>query len=82
MNRYEEAIEKLANEYDAFFVENKYGQNTHAKEFELLNELSTKDNLVENALGWIKHEYDCYYKEKYNHQDSAFYYLSKIAKEK
>lgn len=36
---YLEAVDKLENEYDAFYIENKYGEGTHKKEFELLAKL-------------------------------------------
>lgn len=57
---YLEAVDKLENEYDAFYIGNKYGDGTHKKEFELLANL--KGDKVPNALGWIKNCYDCYYK--------------------
>lgn len=49
---YLEAVDKLENEYDAFYIGNKYGDGTHKKEFELLANL--KGDKVPNALGWIK----------------------------
>ena len=36
---YLNAVDKLENEYDAFYFENKYGEGTHSKEFELLKNL-------------------------------------------
>ena len=73
--RYLEAIEKIRNEYDAFYFENKYGENTHKKEFELLSNL--KGDKVKNALSWIKDCYDCYYK---NEVHIEFDYLIKCVK--
>ena len=73
--RYLEAIEKIRNEYDAFYFENKYGENTHKKEFELLSNL--KGDKVKNALSWIKDNYDCYYK---NEIYTAFDYLIECVK--
>ena len=61
---YKEAINNLKNEYDAFYVENKYGSGTHKAEFELLSTL--KGEKVHSALAWIKDCYDCYYKDELN----------------
>ncbi len=72
---YLEAVDKLENEYDAFYIENKYGDGTHKKEFELLAKL--KGEKVLNALNWIRNCYDCYYKHE-NGEDSPFEYLRKV----
>ncbi|NJE40604.1 hypothetical protein E0K99_04600 [Faecalicoccus pleomorphus] len=69
------AVDVLENEYDAFYFENKYGDGTHKKEFELLANL--KGEKVFNALNWIKNCYDCYYKHE-NGEDSPFEYLRKV----
>lgn len=77
MNKEEmlKAVDELENEYDAYYMMNKYGdKNTHAKQFEMLSTL--KGELVPNALGWIRHCYDCYYKHE-NSEDSPFNYLRK-----
>lgn len=75
---YLDAVDKLENEYDAFYIENKYGDGTHNKEFELLSKL--KGVKVPNALGWIKNCYDCYYKSE-NGSDSPFAYLRQVIEE-
>ena len=72
---YLNAVDKLENEYDAFYFENKYGGGTHSKEFELLKNL--KGEKVLNALNWIRNCYDCYYKRE-NGEDSPFEYLRKV----
>lgn len=79
MNKYQRAIEKLKNEYDAFYLENKYGKGTHPEEFATLSEL--EGELVPNAIGWIRNCYDCYYQHELD-EDSAFAYLEKIAAER
>ncbi len=79
MNKYQRAIETLKNEYDAFYFENKYGEGTHPEEFKLLSEL--EGDLVQNALGWIRDCYDCYYRNELD-EDNAFTYLEKIAAER
>ena len=76
MNKYVKALNNLENEYDAFYFGNKYGDGTHPEEFKILSEL--KGEYVVNALMWIKHCYDCYYKDEYDDK-SAFTYLRKIA---
>ena len=76
---YLKAIDKLENEYDAYFMGNRYGsENTHQKEFELLSNLKCK--LVGNALVWIRNCYDCYYKDELP-DDNAFNYLRGIVNE-
>lgn len=72
---YLNAVDKLENEYDAFYFENKYGGGTHGKEFELLKNL--KGENVLNGLNWIRNCYDCYYKHE-NGEDSPFEYLRKV----
>ncbi len=79
MNKYIEALNTLMNEYDAYYVENKYGGCTHPKEFEILYQL--KGDLVINAIGWIKNCYDCYYKNEMD-EKSAFGYLKALAERK
>lgn len=75
MNKYKETLEKIKNEYDAYYFENKYGDGTHKNEFELLENKLTKD-LDKKALGWIKNCYDCYYKDELD-EGSPFAYLEK-----
>lgn len=76
---YLDAVDKLENEYDAFYIENKYGEGTHKKEFELLAKL--KGEKVPNALRWIKRCYDCYYKNELGGPDSTFAYLRQVINE-
>jgi len=68
------AVNDLENDYDAFYMMNRYSweSNTHAKEFEMLAKL--KDDKVPRALAWIHDYYDCYYKDE-NTEDSPFNYL-------
>ena len=81
MNKYIEALNTLMNEYDAYYIENKYGEGTHLKEFEILSELEGR--LVPEAIAWIKNCYDCYYKNNMNEDDSsAFAYLRTLAERK
>lgn len=79
MNEYLKAIDELENNYDAYFMGNRYGtENTHAKQFELLSEL--KGDKVQNALNWIHDCYDCYYKDELD-ENSPFHYLRGIINE-
>lgn len=71
------AIDDLWNNYDAFLFNNKYGENTHKKQFKLLEEKFKKDEMSMKAIKWIKNCYDCYYKEDFNDDKSAFAYLKK-----
>ena len=70
-------IDDLWNNYDAFLFNNKYGENTHKKQFELLEERFKQDEMSMKAIEWIKKCYDCYYKEDFNDDKSAFAYLKK-----
>jgi hypothetical protein len=72
---YKEAIENLKTEYDAFYIENKYGSGTHNEEFELLSTL--KGEKVHNALAWIKDCYDCYYENELE-ANNPFDYLESL----
>lgn len=78
MNKYQEALNSIISSYDAFFMCNRYGlENTHKDEFEILSHL--KGEYVENAIAWIKQNYDCYYATEYLEQDdNAIIYLQKI----
>lgn len=79
---YEEALEKVKKEYDAFYIENKYGECTHSEEFNLLKQVLKDDELSLRALSWIRYEYDCYYeKEQDDDPNSAFNYLRSKLKE-
>lgn len=82
MDKELKALEEIKDKYDAFYITNKYGPGTHEKEFKMLTELVKDDDLGKRALNWIKHQYDCYYKENYidNIEKSAFDYLEEIIK--
>ena len=76
------AIEEIMKNYDAFFISNKYGKGTHEKEFDILKKYFKDDEMGLRALNWIKHEYDCYYKNDYiDVKGTAFDYLKKNIKE-
>lgn len=87
MNKYLKAIDDIENEYDAYFISNKYDEklrsNTHKEQFELLLLDKFKDDEIgQKALYWIIHMYDCYYKGEYNFKDeSPFDYLRKMCKD-
>lgn len=70
-------IDDLWNNYDAFLFYNKYEENTHKKQFELLEERFKQDKMSMKAIKWIKNCYDCFYKEDFNDDKSAFAYLKK-----
>lgn len=74
-----EAIDDLWNNYDAFLFNNKYGENTHQKQFDLLNKYFENDEISLKAINWIKYSYDCYYKEDFKEElngcKNAFSYL-------
>ena len=72
------ALNEIKDSYDAFFIENKYGDNTHKKQFDLLSkELNLP--LDKGALAWIKYEYDCYYKGDYEDETgTAFEYIRNL----
>lgn len=71
------ALDKIKESYDAYYFENKYGENTHKKEFDLL-EQNVKGDKMPNALGWIKNCYDCWYKDDFKDESgTAFEYIRK-----
>lgn len=75
------ALDEIKESYDAFYIENKYGSNTHQKQFDLL-EQNVKGDKMPNALGWIKNCYDCYYKNEYEDESgTAFEYIRNQIKE-
>ena len=79
MNKKLKALEKIINEYDAFYITNKYGPGTHIEEFDILIKAVGNDEIGLNAVNWIKRQYDCYYKSEYENDDTtAFAYLKKI----
>lgn len=81
MNKYEQALNEIKESYDAFYFENKYGNCTHQKQFELLATLPNL-SLEKGALCWIKYEYDCYYKDDYiDETGTAFEYIRNIIRE-
>ena len=72
--QYEKALDRIFDSYDAFYYENKYGGGgTHKEEFDILSELEGKH--VQSALLWIRHQYDCYYKNEFLGEDTPFHYL-------
>lgn len=82
------AINNLQDNYDAFFINNKYtsldnlGDNTHKQEFKLLFEKFKNDEMSMKAIKWIMNCYDCYYKDEFNDGNDAFSYLrNKITEE-
>lgn len=82
---YEKALDEIKDEYDAFYIANKYESDvtktTHGTQFAKLLEL--KGDKVTNAVHWIAREYDCYYKNEYeNEDDTAFGYLRELCKKK
>lgn len=72
------ALDEIKEGYDAFYFENKYGNNTHQKQFDLLSkELNLP--LDRGPLAWIKYEYDCYYKNEFEDEtDTAFGYIRNL----
>lgn len=74
-DKYLKVLNEIKEEYDAFYFENKYGTNTHDKQFALLDTLDGQ--YVHNALAWIRNEYDCYYKNELSN-DSPFAYLEGV----
>ncbi len=77
MNKEEllKALDEIKESYDAYYIENKYGTNTHQRQFDLL-EQNVKGDLMQAALGWIKDCYDCYYKDDFKDESgSAFEYI-------
>lgn len=84
----EEMLKKLneiKDEYDAYYIENKYGEGTHKEQFQKLREYLKDDGMSMRALNWISYCYDCYYKddEEYNVENysNPFYYLETKIKE-
>lgn len=83
-DKYLEAIEDLINEYDAYYIMNKYGELlseecTHYEQFKLLKEFVKDDEIGNNALKSIRYNYDCYYKEEVSsNKDTAFSYLKEF----
>lgn len=76
------AIEEIQNSYDAFYIENKYGDGTHKKEFDILYEFAKDKEMTLRALNWIKGCYDCYYKNDYiDIKETAFAYILKLIRE-
>lgn len=77
MNKKEllKALDEIKEGYDAFYFENKYGTNTHQKQFDLLKDNVKGDKML-NALGWIYNYYDCYYKDDFkDEKGTAFEYI-------
>jgi len=83
MNKYEKAINEIAETYDAFYIENKYGNGggTHQKYFETLKDLIPYGDKVENALDWIMNEYDSYDQDIFDTESGPFEYLRRIVRD-
>ena len=79
-------LDEIKDGYDAYYIENKYGEEgTHKEQFEKLREYLKDDEMSMRALNWISQCYDCYYKddEDYNVENDSnpFYYLETKIKE-
>lgn len=81
MNKYQEALQKIIDNYDAYFMGNRHGiDNTHESEFKVLSAL--KGEYVQGAIEWIKLYYDCFYKDFYlGEEDNAILYLQRFIEE-
>ena len=69
---------KIWDSYDAYYFANKYGEvSTHKDEFNRLYGLLGNYDMPNRALDWMRHCYDCYYKNEYENKDNSnpFYYL-------
>ena len=73
-NKYLGALSNIYEEYDAFYIMNKYGENTHKEEFKLLEELFKNDEKASRVINYLKNCYDCYYKYEES-EKSYFNYL-------
>lgn len=75
------ALDEIKESYDAYYFENKYGTNTHQKQFDLL-EQNVKGDKMPNALSWIKNCYDCYYKDSFKDESGTpFEYIRNLINE-
>lgn len=75
------ALDEIKESYDAYFILNKYGTNTHQKQFDLL-EQNVKGDKMPSTLNWIKHRYDCYYKDEFkDEKGTAFGYIRNLINE-
>ena len=79
MSELEKALQNIKEDYDAYFVENKYGEGTHNEEFKQLLEHFKNNDLAQRALNWIKNCYDCYYIKEQD-EEGTFYYLEQQLK--
>lgn len=78
------ALEEIRENYDAFFISNKYcdenlDTNTHKRQFDFLkNNLNGEYKM--NALNWIKNNYDCCYKDDFpiDDKNNPFGYLKEL----
>ena len=79
MSELEKSLHSIKEEYDAYFVANKYGTCTHEKEFNLLLNHFKTNEMALRALNWIKNNYDCYYIKEQD-EEGPFYYLEQKLK--
>lgn len=73
------ALDEIKESYDAFYIENKYGEaKTHRKQFDMLAEVKGL-SLEGGALCWVMYQYDCYYKHKFEDETgTAFEYIRNL----
>lgn len=77
MSKYEllKALDEIKESYDAFYIENKYGNCTHKEQFEKLSQVKGL-SIEKGALAWIRYEYDCFYKNEFEIETgTAFEYI-------
>ena len=80
------SLNEIKNGYDAYYIENKYGEETtHKEQFEKLREYLKDDGTSTRAFNWIPHCYDCYHKDdkvsNIEGDANPFYYLETKIKE-
>lgn len=84
MNKYEEALNRVKEGYDAYLIQNKYAshytQTTHSDEFDLLKNL--KGEKVVLAIHSIARSWDCYYADELQDETGTpFEYLRNLCRE-
>ena len=85
MSKELEALRRIYETYDAFYLTNKYGSpndGTHGEEFKTLEKVCVSDK-AKHALSFIRFNYDCYYKNEisFDEKTSVFGYLANYIKE-